>query len=282
MTQHNGGAMHDARHIDTDTLSDHVEGLLDVAREQVVSAHLASCADCRAVVHQLAQVRAVLSSLPQPEVPADVAARLDATIARAQQERAEVTGAGRASASTRTGGGWSRLVDFFTAKPQLVAGAAVIVVAAAVVGGYLGTRPSGTGEAGSTPSSAPTRPVVQAPMMSSGTKYTSAQLGTQARAMVHHAERGYTPAPGASKTIASEMRRLSNPRELAGCIDAITRGNTAQRVIAADLAEFDGQPAAIVVLSMPHKPKKYEVTAVGAGCRAGSAHVLSRTVINQH
>lgn len=271
-------------HIDTETLSDHAEGLLDPGREAVVREHLAQCAECTGTLGQLADVRSVLSSLPPPPVPEDVAARLEATLAQAQQERAEVTPPQSRSAGSAPNGRprRSKFFAFLTSRPQALAGAAAAVVALAVVGGYLGTRNSGPDQAGQSPSSSPTArqtPSVQAPI-ASGRKYSQHDLGTQARQMVKTAKKsGYTPGPSASKVINKEMKRLSDPDELAGCISAITRGNSKQRVVMADLAEFNGQPAAIVVLTVPAHPSMYEVAAVGAGCSAGAPHVLNRVKV---
>lgn len=272
-------------HIDTETLSDHAEGLLDPGRDAVVRAHLAQCAECTGTLGQLAEVRSVLSSLPPPPMPDDVAARLESTLARAQQERAEVTpNRGRAAGQGQDGrSGWSRFVGFLAARPQALAGAAAVVVAIAVVGGYVGTR--GPSEQAGPPTSSPTAQptsAVQAPI-ASGQKYSDQDLGEQARQTVKDAKKnGYTPGPSASKLINKEIKRLSDPDELAGCISAITQGNGKQRVVMADLAEFNGQPAAIVVLTVPTNASKYEVAAVGAGCSAGHPHVLSRVTVDKH
>ncbi|MGH3096046.1 MAG: zf-HC2 domain-containing protein [Streptosporangiales bacterium] len=267
-------------HIDTETLSDHAEGLLDPGRDATVRAHLTQCAECTGTLGQLAEVRSVLSSLPPPPIPDDVATRLESTLARAQQERADVTpNQGRAPGQ---GGrsGWSRLLSFLSARPQALAGAAAVVVAIAVVGGYLGTR--GPSDQAGGPSSSPTAQppsAVQAPI-ASGQKYSGQDLGKQARQTVREAKKGgYTPGPSASKLIDKEIKRLSDPDELEGCISAITRGNSTQRVVMADLAEFNDQPAAIVVLTVPSDASKYEVAAVGAGCSAGHPHVLSRVTV---
>lgn len=274
-------------HLDAETLSDHAEGLLDDNRDWLVRTHLAQCTRCTGTLEQLAEVRNMLSALPPPPVPDEVAARLDATLARAQQERAEV-----APVRSRTSGGVPdgrprrpRFFAFLTSKPQAMAGAAAAVVAIAVVGGYFGARESGPDQAGNeSNSSTPTAhqtPSVQAPI-ATGRKYSEQDLGAEARQMVKDAKQGgYTPGPSASKLIDKEMRRLSDPDELAGCINAITRGHAKQRVVMADLAEFNGQPAAIVVLTVPDNPSKYEVAAVGAGCSAGAAHVLSRVTVDK-
>jgi hypothetical protein len=68
-------------HPDLDTLADlHADALDEPAAAQV-RAHVDDCAQCAASLSALERVRAELHALPAPALPAEVAARLDATIA---------------------------------------------------------------------------------------------------------------------------------------------------------------------------------------------------------
>lgn len=74
-------------HLDPATVADFDAGLLDQRQTESASAHLLSCARCQQVRADLAELPALLASSPSPGMPADVAARLDAAVERAAQER---------------------------------------------------------------------------------------------------------------------------------------------------------------------------------------------------
>lgn len=68
-------------HPDLDTLADLDAGALDPAAAEDVAAHVGDCARCAAVLAAFDTVRADLLALPAPQMPAPVAARLDAVFA---------------------------------------------------------------------------------------------------------------------------------------------------------------------------------------------------------
>ena len=95
--------------------------------------HTAGCATCTARVEELRGILAALADLPEPEIPASVLARLDATLEQAWQEADETALALSRSAQRRaTRNWWRRLAVPITAL-------AVFVGAVAGVG-YLITR----------------------------------------------------------------------------------------------------------------------------------------------
>lgn len=259
-------------HFDTDALADHAEGILDPARDAQVRDHLASCGQCRDVVDQLTQVSTMLSSLPAPSMPADVSARIEASLANLQHERAGyVRGAHHGPGVSGARGNW--FTNLFAGRPQLLAGAAVLIVGLIFTGGYLATAFNSNGEP------PPTTETI-APM-TTGRTYQSATLAAQARALVAQKRHGqYTPNPSASGTIDHELQRLQNPGALAGCVAAVTDHHP-RRIVAVDLSEFNGSPAAVVVMTMPSAADKYEVAVVGPGCSARDARVLTRVVISK-
>jgi len=59
-----------------DRLSEHLEGDLSIAEFARVDAHLAHCEDCAAELRELRATVALLRELPEPELPADFAARV--------------------------------------------------------------------------------------------------------------------------------------------------------------------------------------------------------------
>lgn len=249
--------------------------MLTGALDTQVRTHVATCVDCRGVVDQLTSVKMMLSSLPAPPLPPDVSARIDASLAQAQHERASLTRDRQATAQpSGRRSWWASLL----ARPQLLAGAAALIVALAFVGGYFSTRGGESETPGTPQSTKQALPPADGPMMT-GRLYKKADLAIQARELVKDSRtEGYTPDPEASKQIDEEIRRLSDPQEFASCVDAITH-NQPSRIVAADLSEFDGKPAAIVVMAVPDKPDSYEIAAVGAGCRAGDPRILYSKVV---
>lgn len=260
-------------HFDTDTLADHTEGLLEPARDAHVRAHIEWCTQCNGVVEQLNSVRSVLSSLPEPSMPDDVVARIDASLSQAQSERASMTPTEQPAEQPRRRSWLSGLFH----RPGLLAGAAVFVVGIAFAGGYLSTQ-GGESGAGSPPGKA--APSISEEPMVTGRDYTTANLAEQARDLVAMKQSGnYSPDPQASQTLAEEMQRLTDPEELDGCASAVTGGDIG-RVLAVDLGEFDQQPAAIVVMSTKDTDT-YEVAAVGPGCSKGDAKIIAKRDVPQ-
>ncbi|AUY50758.1 zf-HC2 domain-containing protein [Streptomyces sp. CB01881] len=87
-----------------DELADLAEGLIGSADDaEALRNHLAGCAECRETAEALAEVQALLGSAEPPAMPADVAARLDAALTAAADERdtaAEGPGAPRQASAT--------------------------------------------------------------------------------------------------------------------------------------------------------------------------------------
>lgn len=85
-----------ADHADLDTLADLDAGVLDAATAARIDAHASTCPSCLSTLSALTAVRRDLRSLPPPPLPADIASRLDATLADLRRGRAgpplELTG----------------------------------------------------------------------------------------------------------------------------------------------------------------------------------------------
>ena len=78
---HGGPPDDRAGHPDLDALADLDAGLPDPISTARLDEHVAGCPACTQVLRALAAVRVELRALPPPQLPAGVAARLDATVA---------------------------------------------------------------------------------------------------------------------------------------------------------------------------------------------------------
>jgi hypothetical protein len=73
-------------HPDLATLADLDAGTLDPAAAADVAAHVGDCPQCRAAMTAFDSVRSDLRTLPPPAMPAQVVARIDATLAELRRE----------------------------------------------------------------------------------------------------------------------------------------------------------------------------------------------------
>lgn len=80
-----------------------------------------------------------------------------------------------------------------------------------------------------------------------------------------------TPGAPTAPTAADELDRLRNPAALEECVEELSAGGPAG-LLAADLAEFEGSPAAVLVLPGPDTTR-VDTYVVGPGCGAGDAQV---------
>lgn len=74
-------------HLDAAVIADLDAGVLDPARTKAAEGHVRSCLVCQGVRRDLAELPSLLAAVPAPAIPAEVAARLDAAIERAAQQR---------------------------------------------------------------------------------------------------------------------------------------------------------------------------------------------------
>jgi anti-sigma factor RsiW len=288
-----------AGHVTPKILADHAERLLSAEDEAAVRAHLDSCAACRQVAADLRDVSVLLAADVAPRMPADIAARLEDTLgaeppltAAPPRQHATVPAAPpRARSRTRR-------------MPVWVGAAAAAVLG--VTGAVLGVRAldDGDTEASSTAGAAleadraaeATESALAAP--ADGDDYTAATLEAQVAALVARTSRGAQEdaagddrqaapgtVPGAEGTVAepapptrnlSALSTLATPEGLAACVASLTGGQDVTP-IAVDLASFDKQPAAIIVLPDPSDPETLDVRVVGARCSATDDDLILAT-----
>lgn len=75
-------------HPEVEALAFFAEGLLEPDEERNVARHVESCEECSKALDELSNVSQVLAAAPAPELPPDVADRLEQQIAEAVRERA--------------------------------------------------------------------------------------------------------------------------------------------------------------------------------------------------
>lgn len=77
-------------HPEVEALAFFAEGLLESDEERNVARHVESCEECSEALDELSNVSQVLAAAPAPELPPDVADRLEQQIAEAVRDRKSV------------------------------------------------------------------------------------------------------------------------------------------------------------------------------------------------
>lgn len=229
--------------------------------------HLATCEQCRLAVQEQRSVRDLLRALPEPAAaPPDVVRALEATLrdlaagARAPAARSVVPRDQPRSRRPSWAARAPRLVAV-AAAATLVAGGGGLLVRRATTGDEGGASRVASAETAPGPSSSLSAP--QAPgttVRASGAAYTRERLASQVRELL-------TPVPSRAGAFASGTASgpLASASGLQGCLAAL--GTTSEPLVV-DLATYDGDPAAVLVL--PAAGGAREVWVVARDCRPGA------------
>lgn len=227
------------------------------------------------------------------EIPDHVAARIDGVLAELRRTEPVAAGAAGAlvdsddaaiSTAAPALGGEATVLPLPTARRESgttrtfrwVAGAAAAVIvvaggAAVIRGASNGSSTSGASLAAGDASSGGRNP---APIRSSGTSYSSAELASQATALVASVSQGEQPevAPATPEPAQTEgtgeqpaARSLLSPDTLSACLEQLT-GAPGASPVAVDQGTYEGKPADVVVLPSPDDPQRLEVWVIGPGC----------------
>ncbi|HVC72448.1 MAG TPA: hypothetical protein VNC85_01625 [Mycobacteriales bacterium] len=272
-------------HLDTDALADLDEGLLD--RDHVASAraHVAGCPQCRAELAALTGVRERLAAAAEVEpMPAEVVARLDQALASVAAEPAS-------TAVTRS---VIPLREPQRSSPRglrwLQAAAVVVLVLAGGAVGISALRGSGDNAdtAASKAASAGGQRAPAAdgsyPVTASGRHWTKTSVEAEVPRLL--AGTLSPTLPPSSFSAEDNANGSVAPRELAGvpaarlaggpaladCVTELAGGPATP--LAVDLATFDGQPAAVVLLPGIGGPGRVDVWVVPPDCAQGKGQVL--------
>jgi hypothetical protein len=230
-------------------------------------------------------VRDLLAGLPEPTMPPEVAARIDAALATeaaAAATRGTATTATTAAATVTPidAAGGSGLAARLRGHWLMSAAAVVAVLAlgSAVVVGALDRRASTSSSA----SGAAAAPASRAPgaagaettrLSASGRGYTKANLGPEVLALVAGAPTSPTTADGTVSTLAAPGKALiDNRTRLAACLARVEEGGPAVAPVAVDAGSFEGQAALVVVLV--GSSTSYDVFVVTPACSSADATLL--------
>jgi hypothetical protein len=301
------------RHATTDQLASLTAGALRPRTAARISIHVSRCDQCTQVVHQLDQVPIILTSAQYPPMPTVVSIQIEAALRVEATQRLSAmpaTEGGRGDLPARhrrraARGGW-HLPGFSVPATRLVAAAGALVIAAA--GSYAIVNHVHSGVA-----TVPSQGSVAAPpnvqqmrsgpdvtygrpgalhtihAVQSSANFVPAKLTTQVSVAVHAAQArrvstsqptvsnpGASRAQGTSTSAGSATPSSSIASRLAGCIDLIAPGRV---VLLVDLARYNDEPAAIIVIAaLGASPA--EAWAVGSACSGSARDVLGHAVLS--
>ncbi len=291
-----------SEHAGLDALADLLAGEGSTETE----AHLRDCPTCAQALGDLdaalVPVTAALAALPEPEPAPELVQRIETAIA---QERAATApgpsaaplGSSAAPSSTVTplGAARSRRTRWLPALSGIAAAAAL------VTGGVVFWSGSGSSSSDSTALSAGARTFATS---NTGTDYLKDGQGLAAAlpgllaGPTEAAKAAGTPATLASDTAGGAsslevpapnsatvqgvdpLTALRAPATLAACLAGLTDAADPGLPLALDYAQFEGQPALVVVLPTT-KPGKVDVFVVGAACTQADAHLLFFTRLDR-
>lgn len=250
-------------HLSTDDLSALAEGAQPAA--EGASEHLLDCAACRDEVDAIAQLLAAFETLEAPQLPQEVAIRIDAALAREAAARASSpnvdSAAASASAGTVSGGRrqwWlSRRVGVGLASLAALAGGVALAINLVSSNAPSGSAASSSGSAAK-PYSADSGPQRNEGLLDSpGTISPTAPLAV----WVKQALGGAKPELGVNSPC------LANP---------VFGGNQALRVVN---GPYDGVSATLVVYPNGSDTKTVRAVVYAQPCAVSSYQVLAQGIV---
>ena len=243
-------------HYDYEVLADLAEGLLEDDEAASVNAHLDTCAECRDLSADLADVSRILAEAPVPSMPAELAERIDTAIAAESMHHATV-----ASLEQRRGRRHWRILSAAAAAVIVVGGGATVGTMA--LDGVDGDHGSASAPAQDNPyrssqEVAPNAaPATAFTVARSGTDYRAGTLGPQVDGLLADAQK----LRSASGTPSAQLK---------GCVNTVTRGLTPALV---DNAKYEGAPATVIAV---HGSDKWNVWVVAPDCTAKNPHIMKQ------
>ena len=274
-------------HLDADALADLEEGLLDRDHAASARAHVAGCPRCRAELAGLTGVRERLSAAADVgPMPADVVARLDRALAEVAAEPAStavtrsVIPLREPQRSSPRGLRWLQAAAVVV---LILAGGAVAV--SALHGADNGDATATSGSAAGSPDKRVAGAAGSYPVTASGRHWTKQSVtagvpqllaGTLSPTLPPSSFSAQDDTSG-SAVAPRELpgvpaARLAGGPALADCVTELAGGPATP--LAVDLATFDGQPAAVVLLPGIGGPDRVDVWVVPPDCAQGKGQFL--------
>lgn len=275
-------------HVAGETLTDLQEELLDPEQATSVATHLAGCAECRARLDALDDLRVLLRdhAADDGSAPEDVVRRLDDALAAARPPVATAS----ATVTPLPAPGRSPW------RTRALQAAAVFVLVAAVGGLGFGAIKAISDRTSSSAGSATSAGSGGAGTEKAARRYTITNSGrdyTQQTLVAALPEllagtlppagknaltdsQAASPTPATPSTAATrgatptpdDSQRLRGGAALAACVANLAGGPVTP--LAVDLGRFEGKPATIIVLPDPDDPSFVNVYAVAPGCPTGT------------
>jgi hypothetical protein len=278
-------------HVESEVLAEFRAGLVTGRRRVSIASHLAACDRCAGLSDQLSELSALLTAVPPPAMPDDVARRLDLVLAteaaqRHSPERAVDDSPGHRASSP----GPRRRWDFRLVTQRILLPVAAVLVLAAggfglsrVTGGSsssstaAGSAAAPAASAASVPSAAAAggathrsaaNPAIEAPLnfqvVNSGTNYLPATLPQQLKTELdQHAQ----PVAGPQVLTSGSLK---------GCVLRVTEGTSPVALAMVERAHFQSQPAIVIVAVSDHH---YQAWVAASGCSGSSDHVLATATL---
>ncbi|NDU73364.1 hypothetical protein GWI34_12055 [Actinomadura sp. DSM 109109] len=250
-------------HLDYDVLADLAEGLLEDDEAASVNAHLETCADCRDLSADLADVSRILAEAPVPPMPAELAERIDTALAAESMHTATV-----ASLEHRRGRRHWRILSAAAATVVVLGGGATvgkIAMDGASSSDGAARHPApqrslaDSGAGPGVPKVAPGEPDPTLKVAQSGTNYRSGTLGEQVGGVVADGRKAR------SQAAAPDDR-------LRGCVSGVAGPRT---LLLVDQARYEGRPAIIIAVA-GDRPGKRDIWVVEPDCSPQDHHLLKR------
>ena len=288
-------------HVDPDVLADLQEGLLDGPAGDAATAHLAGCATCRSDLAALDEVRDLLAETPDVgPLPAELVDRLDVALAGAAAEPAlsvASTTVVPLRAPETKGPRGMRVLQMAAVLVLILAGGALGVSALLNAGGG-GSNDGATssseagGDAAGDAAGPDTFPVTAtgrdwtpealqeaAPGLASGALAPTAvgQLASPPAADDDSKSSGNEPERSRALADAPAGRLAGGPA-LAECATELAGAPVAP--VAVDLASYEGQPAAVLLLPTPDDPSTVDVYVVKPECPPGEFLYFARVPLS--
>lgn len=227
-------------------------------------------------------VRDLLAGLPEPTMPPEVAARIDAALA-AEAATVDARGTLATAAATVTpitAGRGSGLGARLRGHWLMSAAAVVAVLAlgsAVVVGALNGRSATSSNASGGTAALASRAPGAAGAettrLTASGRGYTKTNLGPEVLALVAGtATSPVTPDSATSALVAPAKTLVEDRPRLAACLAKVEEGGPTTTPVAVDAGSFEGQAALVVVLV--GSSTSYDVFVVTPACSSADASLL--------